>query len=325
MLAPTGLRTPASPVISEVSSVGAIEVEGLRKTYGSVRAVDGLSFTVARGEVFALLGPNGAGKTTTVEILEGHRSRDGGTVSVLGFDPEDGGRAYRERVGIVLQEAALDEEFSVRELARLYAGFYPSPRAVDEVIELVGLTDKADARIGTLSGGQRRRADLALGLIGDPDLLYLDEPTTGFDPSARHAAWEMLEGLRELGKTILLTTHYMDEAEHLADRVAVIAAGRLMALGTPDELAERQMASTTVITFVAPDEYGSLPALRGRTRRDGQRVEVQTSAPTEDLHELTAWALAREVELRSLRLARPSLEQVYLDVIEQAERERADV
>ncbi|HEX6256023.1 MAG TPA: ABC transporter ATP-binding protein [Euzebyales bacterium] len=305
--------------------MAAIEVDGLRKTYGSVRAVDGLSFTVARGEVFALLGPNGAGKTTTVEILEGHRSRDSGTVSVLGFDPEDGGGAYRERIGIVLQEAALDEEFSVRELARLYAGFFPAPRSVDEVIGLVGLTDKADVRIGTLSGGQRRRADLALGLIGDPELLYLDEPTTGFDPSARHAAWEMLEGLRELGKTILLTTHYMDEAEHLADRVAMIAAGRLVALGTPDELAEQQMASTTVITFVAPDEYGSLPALHGRAQRDGHRVEVRTSAPTDDLHELTAWALARGVELRSLRLARPTLEQVYLDVVGRAERERADV
>jgi ABC-2 type transport system ATP-binding protein len=305
--------------------VTAIEVDGLRKTYGDVRAVDGLSFTVAPGEVFALLGPNGAGKTTTVEILEGHRSRDAGTVSVLGFDPEDGGRAYRERIGIVLQEAALDEEFSIRELARLYAGFYPTPRSVDEVIELVGLTDKADARIGTLSGGQRRRADLALGLIGDPDLLYLDEPTTGFDPSARHAAWEMLEGLRELGKTILLTTHYMDEAEHLADRVAVIAAGRLMALGTPDELAEQQMASMTVITFVAPDGHDPLPSLRGQTQREGHRVEVRTSTPTDDLHELTTWALARGVELGSLRLARPSLEQVYLDVIGQAQRERADV
>jgi ABC-2 type transport system ATP-binding protein len=308
-----------------VSGVSAIDVNGLRKTYGSVKAVDDLSFTVERGEVFALLGPNGAGKTTTVEILEGHRRRDAGTVSVLGFDPADGGSAYRERIGIVLQEAALDEEFSIRELARLYAGFFPAPRSVDEVIELVGLTEKADARVGTLSGGQRRRADLALGLIGDPELVFLDEPTTGFDPSARHAAWEMLDGLRELGKTILLTTHYMDEAEHLADRVAVIAAGRLMALGTPDELAERQMASTTVITFIAPDGSEALPALRGRTQRDGDRVEVRTSAPTDDLHELTAWARAHGAQLRSLRLARPSLEQVYLDIIEQAARERADV
>lgn len=310
----------------EVKSVVAIEVDGLRKTYGSVCAVDRLRFSVEVGEVFALLGPNGAGKTTTVEILEGHRSRDGGTVSVLGFDPQDGERAYRERIGIVLQEAALDEEFSVRELARLYAGFYPAPRSVDEVIELVGLVDKADARIGTLSGGQRRRADLALGLIGDPELLYLDEPTTGFDPSARHAAWEVLEGLRGLGKTILLTTHYMDEAEHLADRVAVIASGRLVALGTPDELAERQMASTAVITFLAPEtERGlALPAVRGQVHRDGHRVEVRTSTPTEDLHELTAWALASGMPLGSLRLARPSLEQVYLEVIEQAQRERAD-
>ena len=305
--------------------MGAIEVDGLRKLYGPVRAVDGLSFTVEAGEVFALLGPNGAGKTTTVEILEGHRTRDGGAVSVLGFDPGTGGRAYRERIGIVLQEAALDEEFSVRELARMYAGFYPAPRPVDEVIELVGLADKADARIATLSGGQRRRADLALGLIGDPDLLYLDEPTTGFDPSARHAAWEMLEGLRELGKTILLTTHYMDEAEHLADRVAVIAAGRLLALGTPDELAERQMALTTVITFVVPaiDSGPALPRLHGRVRREGDRIEVRTAAATTDLHTLTDWALAHDADLRGLQLARPSLEQVYLDVVEQAQQEVA--
>ncbi len=306
--------------------MGAIDVDGLRKAYGAVRAVDGLSFSVAPGEVFALLGPNGAGKTTTVEILEGHRSRDGGSVSVLGFDPQTGGRAYRERIGIVLQEAALDEEFSVRELTRLYAGFFPAPRPVDEVIELVGLTDKADARIGTLSGGQRRRADLALGLIGDPELLYLDEPTTGFDPSARHAAWEMLDGLRGLGKTILLTTHYMDEAEHLADRVAVIAAGRLVALGSPDELAERQMARTTVVTFVAPDAQGFvLPKLHGEVRREGEKVEVRTPAATRDLHVLTEWALAQGVELGSLRLARPSLEQVYLDVVEHASKERAGV
>jgi ABC-type multidrug transport system ATPase subunit len=299
----------------------AIEVDGLHKAYGAVRAVDGLSFAVEEGEVFALLGPNGAGKTTTVEILEGHRARDGGGVTVLGFDPGSGGRAYRERIGIVLQEAALDEEFSVRELARLYSGFYPSPRPVDEVVELVGLTSKADARIGTLSGGQRRRADLALGLIGDPDLLFLDEPTTGFDPSARHAAWEVLDGLRGLGKTIVLTTHYMDEAEHLADRVAVIASGRLVALGTPDELADRQMASTTVITFAAPDgDRGpALPPLRGEVQREGDRIEVRTPAATDDLHELTRWALEHGTELGSLRLARPSLEQVYLEVVARAQ------
>ncbi|MDF2711431.1 MAG: transporter ATP-binding protein [Nonomuraea muscovyensis] len=196
--------------------MSAVVVTGLRKEYGTVKAVDGVSLTVERGEVFALLGPNGAGKTTTVEILEGHRRRDGGEVSVLGFDPATGGRAYRERIGIVLQEAGFEEEFSVVELVRLYAGFYPRPRDPDEVIEQVGLKDKRDARVRALSGGQRRRLDLALGLVGAPELLFLDEPTTGFDPSARHHAWELIDGLRSSGTTILLTTHYMDEAQHLA-------------------------------------------------------------------------------------------------------------
>src|SRR4029450_9419739 len=217
----------------------AVTVEGLRKDYGRIRAVDGLSFAIEEGEVFALLGPNGAGKTTTVEILEGYRTRSGGDVRVLGFDPATGGRGFRERIGIVLQEAGMDPELTVRELVARSGAFSPRRRPTDQVIELVGLPDKRGARVKTLSGGQRRRLDLALGLVGDPDLLFLDEPTTGFDPSARRRAWELVDRLRSLGRTILLTTHYIDEAQHLADRVAVISAGRLVELGPPDALAGR--------------------------------------------------------------------------------------
>ncbi|MFI7444742.1 ABC transporter ATP-binding protein [Nonomuraea indica] len=293
----------------------AVVVTGLRKEYGTVKAVDGVSLTVERGEVFALLGPNGAGKTTTVEILEGHRRRDGGEVSVLGFDPATGGRAYRERIGIVLQEAGFEEEFSVAELVRLYAGFYPRPRDPEEVIEQVGLKDKRDARVRTLSGGQRRRLDLALGLVGAPELLFLDEPTTGFDPSARHHAWELIDGLRSSGTTILLTTHYMDEAQHLADRVAVLRAGRLVAVGAPDTLiaAER----TSVLSFRLPEGtvLADLPSLTGHVEAHGAAVSVQTDQPARDMHALTGWALERGTELTSLTLARPSLEDVYLDLV----------
>lgn len=293
----------------------AVVVTGLRKEYGTVKAVDGVSLTVERGEVFALLGPNGAGKTTTVEILEGHRRRDGGEVSVLGFDPATGGRAYRERIGIVLQEAGFEEEFSVAELVRLYAGFYPRPRDPEEVIEQVGLKDKRAARVRTLSGGQRRRLDLALGLVGAPELLFLDEPTTGFDPSARHHAWELIDGLRSSGTTILLTTHYMDEAQHLADRVAVLRAGRLVAVGAPDTLiaAER----TSVLSFRLPEGtlLADLPSLTGHVEAHGAAVSVQTDQPARDMHALTGWALERGTELTSLTLARPSLEDVYLDLV----------
>ncbi|MBB6347749.1 ABC-2 type transport system ATP-binding protein [Nonomuraea muscovyensis] len=298
--------------------MSAVVVTGLRKEYGTVKAVDGVSLTVERGEVFALLGPNGAGKTTTVEILEGHRRRDGGEVSVLGFDPATGGRAYRERIGIVLQEAGFEEEFSVVELVRLYAGFYPRPRDPDEVIEQVGLKDKRDARVRALSGGQRRRLDLALGLVGAPELLFLDEPTTGFDPSARHHAWELIDGLRSSGTTILLTTHYMDEAQHLADRVAVLRAGRLVAVGAPDTLiaAER----TSVLSFRLPEgtALADLPPLTGHIEAHGTAVSVQTDQPARDMHALTGWALERGTELTSLTLARPSLEDVYLDLVNEA-------
>jgi ABC-2 type transport system ATP-binding protein len=218
--------------------VAAIVVKDLHKRYGDNHAVRGLELTVEEGEVVAVVGPNGAGKTTTVEILEGHRRRTSGQVEVLGFDPETGGRAYRERIGIVLQEAGMEDRFSPRELLRHYAGFYRRPRAVEEVIDLVGLAGKGDERTRSFSGGQRRRVDLALGLIGDPDLLFLDEPTTGFDPSARRQAWDVVASLCDVGKTVLLTTHYMEEAYRLADRVAVVAAGRLVALGTPDELVD---------------------------------------------------------------------------------------
>ena len=259
----------------------AVIVKDLVKRYGPDTVVDGLGFEIAEGEIFALVGPNGAGKTTTVEILEGHRRRTSGEVSVLGFDPGTGGRRMRERIGIVLQEAGFDEDFTVRELVDLYVGFYPRRRRPVELIELVGLSDKASARVKTLSGGQRRRLDLALGLAGDPDLLFLDEPTTGFDPSARRQAWRLVDALRDLGKTVLLTTHYMDEAEHLADRVAVIAAGRLVAVGTPAELAEHA-AGGSVLSWRLPrgTTVADVPALSAPVRAVADTLEVTTNEPT---------------------------------------------
>ncbi len=296
--------------------MAAIEVTGLRKVYGGVAAVDGLDLTVGDGEVVALLGPNGAGKTTTVEILEGYRTRDAGTVSVLGHDPQTGGRGFRERIGIVLQEAGFEDNFTPRELIRLHAGYYPHPKAVAEVLSLTGLDDKADARVRTLSGGQRRRLDLALGIVGDPALLFLDEPTTGFDPSARRRAWDVVSDLRDLGASILLTTHYLDEAEHLADRVVVIDHGRVVASGTPEELAATAGAAT-VISFRMPAglDGADLPALGLERRIAGSVVEVRTETPTVDVATIATWALHRGVELEDLTLARPSLEDVYLDLV----------
>jgi ABC-type multidrug transport system ATPase subunit len=296
--------------------MSAIVVRDLRKRYGDHLAVDGLSFTVEEGEVFGLLGPNGAGKTTTVEILEGHRERTGGEVAVLGFDPATGGRAYRERIGIVLQEAGMEEEFTVRELLTLYAGFYPRPRPVDEVIELVGLGEKRDARTRTLSGGQRRRLDLALGLVGDPDLIFLDEPTTGFDPSARRHAWDLVADLCAVGKTVLLTTHYMEEAAFLADRVAVIAGGRLVAMGTPAELADDR-AGGGRIRFRLPAGRGvdDLPRLGGRFDLHQGLVEVDSRSPTRDLQTLTGWAVGAGIELEELTIAPPSFEETYLALV----------
>ena len=276
--------------------MAAISVSGLRKSYGTHEAVRGISFEIAEGEVFGLLGPNGAGKTTTVEILEGYRKRDGGDVDVLGVDPEDAGAEWRERIGVVLQSSSLYLNLTVREIVEVFAGYYTSPRPVDEVIEVVGLADKRDARVKSLSGGQKRRLDLALGLIGDPELVFLDEPTTGFDPQARRAAWSMIRDLRSFGKTILLTTHYLDEAEQLSDRVAVLREGRLVALGSPAELA------------------GGRPKTEIRFRRDGREVVVETESPTRTLHELTAEALAAGLELEGLEVRRPTLEEIYLSL-----------
>jgi ABC-2 type transport system ATP-binding protein len=294
--------------------MNTVEVNDLHKSYGAVDAVQGVSFAIAEGEVFALLGPNGAGKTTIVEILEGFRTCTRGTVSVLGADPQTGGRALRERIGIVLQSCGIDPYFSAAELVDSAARSYPAPRPTAEVLELVGLTDQADVRVKRLSGGQQRRLDLALALVGDPELVFLDEPTTGFDPSARRASWDLIEGLCNLGKTVLLTTHYMEEAQRLADRIVVIAQGRIVAEGTPETIGGRNLAAT-VIRFSLPagTSVSDVPARDARIDDDGH-VSLNTSEPTKLLHELTAWALANGGELAGLEVQRPSLEDVYLDL-----------
>jgi ABC-2 type transport system ATP-binding protein len=280
----------------------AISVHGLRKSYGDYEAVRGISFEIAEGEVFGLLGPNGAGKTTTIEILEGYRSRDAGEVDVLGFDPGRAGPAFRERIGVVLQQSQLWPTITVAETHRMFAGYYDRPRDVDEVIKLVGLEEKRDARVKTLSGGQKRRLDLGVALVGDPDLVFLDEPTTGFDPAARRAAWDMIRALRSLGKTILLTTHYLDEAEQLADRVAVLREGRIIREGTPAELT------------------GGTNETEVRYRQDGHEVVIHTTEPTRLLQELTAAALAEGREVEGLQVRRPTLEDVYLSLTTPEER-----
>ena len=283
----------------------AIVVRDLRKSYDGVEALRGVSFEVREGEVFGLLGPNGAGKTTTVEILEGYRRRDGGEVTVLGHDPAAAPRELRERIGVVLQHSELHPLLTVREAHRMFAGYYARPRGVDDVIDLVGLAEKRDARVKTLSGGQKRRLDLGVALVGDPDLVFLDEPTTGFDPAARRSAWEMIRALRELGKTILLTTHYLDEAQQLADRVAVIQAGKIVSLGTPAEL------------------IGGTQSVEVRFVRDGESVVIATDDPTRTLHELTSEALASGRRLEHLEVRRPTLEDVYLELVD-ADREDAE-
>jgi ABC-2 type transport system ATP-binding protein len=279
----------------------AIVVSDLRKTYGQTDALRGVSFEVAEGEVFGLLGPNGAGKTTTVEILEGYRTRDGGEATVLGHDPGDGPKALRERIGVVLQQSELSPLLTVRETHRMFAGYYAAPRDVDEVIDLVGLGEKRAARVKTLSGGQKRRLDLGVALVGNPELVFLDEPTTGFDPAARRAAWDLIRSLRSLGTTILLTTHYLDEAQQLADRVAVLRNGEIVRMGTPAEL------------------IGDSGLTEIRYRQDGELVRLETADPTRVLNELTTEALAGGSVLEQLEVRRPTLEDVYLELVDETE------
>ena len=297
--------------------MAVIEVEGLRKSYGPAEVLHGVSFTVQEGEVVAVLGPNGAGKTTTVEIMEGYRTRDAGSVKVLGLDPATGGTELRQRIGIVLQECGFDQDLTVNEMLQMHAEFYRHPRSVDEVVTLVGLEEKRKSRVKTLSGGQKRRLDVALGLIGDPELLFLDEPTTGFDPTARRQAWDVVRNLAALGKTVLLTTHYLDEAEALADRVLVFAAGKIVAEGSPETIGGRASAATE-IRFVLPPgatvEQLPVPA----TLADGVAT-VSTASPTSALHLLTGWALDKHGELEQLTVTRPSLENVYLALTGDAE------
>jgi ABC-2 type transport system ATP-binding protein len=276
--------------------VTAVVVTGLRKSYGEHDALRGIDFTIESGEVFGLLGPNGAGKTTTIEILEGYRARDAGDVQVLGIDPQHAGTAWRERIGVMLQSSSLYPNLTVRESLRVFAGYYAKPRDPDEVIEIVELAEKSDARVRTLSGGQQRRLDLGLALVGDPELIFLDEPTTGFDPGARRTAWDTIRNLRALGKTILLTTHYLDEAEQLADRVAVLRNGEIVREGTPAELT------------------GGIVDTEIRYRRGGEEVVERTREPTRRLNELTTEALARGEELDEIEVRRPTLEDVYLEL-----------
>ncbi|HZV25910.1 MAG TPA: ABC transporter ATP-binding protein [Acidothermaceae bacterium] len=301
----------------------AISVRGLRMNYGHVRAVDGINFDVGTGEIFALLGPNGAGKTTTIEILEGYRKRTGGEVTILGVDPERGGRRYRERIGIMLQAGGIDADMTVLDTVRLYAGFYRRPRPIDATIAMVGLDEHRKARIRTLSGGLQRRLDLCLALIGDPEIIFLDEPTTGFDPTARRAAWDMVANLRDLGKTVLLTSHYMDEVEHLADRVAVMRHGVIVAEATPHQLGGRDTAEALIsfrTPYAGPGEIPAGPWTAVDNPDD--IIELRTGQPTHALLLLTGWAIEHGIELESLTVTRPTLEEAYLSIT--ARPEQAD-
>jgi ABC-2 type transport system ATP-binding protein len=289
-----------------------IEVKGLRKSYGDVEAVQGIDLHVERGEVFALLGPNGAGKTTTVEILEGYRTRTSGEATVLGYDPATGGSEMRRRIGIVLQSTGVDPYLTVRETVELYAGFYPSPRESDEVIDLVGLAEKRTTRVNKLSGGQQRRLDVAVALAGDPELLFLDEPTTGFDPNARRNAWGIVKNLTDIGKTIFLTTHFMDEAQYLANRVAVIAKGEIVSQGTPSSLAGRDRMRTTVSFRLpagapTPPDWGQVPGPDGHSF-------LQTDDATRTANEVTGWAIEHGFSFDSFEISQPTLEDVYIEL-----------
>lgn len=300
--------------------MSAITVENLVVDYGELRAVDRLDLDIASGEVYALLGENGAGKTSTIEVLEGLRTRTSGSVRVLGHDPADASRDLRDRIGIVLQSTGVERQITVAEAVALYGAVYRRPRPVGEVLELVGLGDRAEARCGTLSGGQRRRLDLALGIVGSPELLFLDEPTTGFDPSARRRAWELVDALRSDGMTVVLTTHYLDEAEHLADRVGVMSAGRLIVEGTPADLQRR--SGRTLVSFRCGGGEDDLAAatrlaetLGDRVRLIDGRIELLTADVTAALHALTSWAVEERVDIDSWSVAQPSLEQVFLDLV----------
>ncbi len=287
-------------------------MRGLRKSYGALEAVRGIDLDVMRGEIFALLGPNGAGKTTTVEILEGHRDRTDGEVSVLGYDPGRSQRDLKERIGIVLQSTGVEPYLKVEETIDLFRGYYPRPLPLDEILDVIGLREQRRTPVKRLSGGQQRRLDVAIGLAGDPELLFLDEPTTGFDPSARRGAWEMVRNLQSLGKTVVLTTHYMDEAEHLADRVAIMVHGRIVAQGAPGELVQRER-STTIRFKLASGPQDLPPGLEARATEAGQYTIV-TDTPTRSLHLLTGWATDRGLELEELSVSRPSLEDVFVEL-----------
>lgn len=293
-----------------------IEVSDLHKSYGDVAAVRSVGFSVDAGEVVAVLGPNGAGKTTTIEMLEGFRTPDSGSIRVLDTDPATGGSALRQRLGIVLQECGIDPYLSVAEVLTQHASYYDRPRAVDDVITLVGLDEKRASRVKTLSGGQQRRLDVGLGIIGSPEILFLDEPTTGFDPSARRQAWELVHRLRDLGTTVLLTTHYMDEAQELADRVIVIAAGRIIAEGTPDTIGGRADSRTTIrLPGAAVSDLAALPLT---AVREGDQILIEVDAVTRDLHALTTWALDHDIDLDGMTVTRPSLEDIYLELTDAA-------
>jgi ABC-2 type transport system ATP-binding protein len=308
------LRTrEAAPTLQTGGEGPVIQARQLVMRYGDREVLHGIDLVVPHGMVVGFLGPNGAGKTTTVEILEGYRRRTAGQASVLGMDPATGGHELRERIGVVLQETGHNPELTVRETVRQFAGYYRRPRPVDEVIGLVGLEETADRRVRALSGGQRRRLDVGLALVGDPELVFLDEPTTGFDPAARRQAWEVISGLRELGKTILLTTHYMDEAQALADRVAIIAAGRIVAEGTPADLVAAQRSTDIRFTLPADVTSAELPRVSGKVTTQGRNVGIATDDPTLDLLALTSWAAGRGAgRLDGLTVTRPSLEDIYL-------------